>query len=57
MVVGVGNLDTLRDLRSEELARRVKRQGAAKSNGQTQPPPQAEDVVARAVRHVLSQRR
>lgn len=58
IVFGASTADVLRDIRSEELARRVKRagggsQGATASQGQGQ----TEDVVARAVRHVISQRK
>lgn len=58
VVVGVSTADVLRDLRSEELVVRLKKAaGAGMSQASQQQPQQSEDVIARAVRHVLSQRR
>lgn len=56
VVVGVSTADVLRDLRGEELVVRLKN-AAAQTGGATPPTPQKEDVIARAVRHIMSQRR
>ncbi|CAO1620607.1 unnamed protein product [Parajaminaea phylloscopi] len=61
VVLGVSTADALRDLRSEELVLRLKRQQPASKAGATpattqQTQVQREDVLARAVRHILSQR-
>lgn len=60
VVLGVSTADVLRDLRSEELVLRLKRQppsqGQKPSSAFSQQT-QKEDVLARAVRHILSQRR
>lgn len=59
VVLGVSTADALRDLRSEELVLRLKRQAPSKAmpTSSSSQRVQGEDVIARAIRHILSQRR
>lgn len=57
IIVGTSSADVVRDLRAEEVVVRIKKQANSAAAGSSGPAAGSEDVIARAVRHVLSQRR